>query len=351
MKRLFSCLLVIIAILIVTGCPTIIGDPVYGVITTFDGYQITKPEIIKEEIQSLLSSSKDKNIKLVFKDPKYGSTWPAVDVSDIPGIQRIVSITLLDSVTAIADGTIENGTLKGFIGLKEFIAPNVETVGSYAFSNCFSLRYITLPEAITINQGSFRECIAIQNIDLLKAKTINEGAFFTCSSLKKVSLPEVTIIKNSAFFGCTSLSEIDIENVEYIEESSFSSCHKLKTIDLPNAINLGPFSFADCYSLKEINLPVVTKMDYRVFNSCWSLKGVTFGISSPEPTNGDYSNWGIFSYTKGSSSNLITIHVPTVSTGYDVAPWSSLAAETGITAESNSTVWGEAHNALKLVRR
>ena len=85
------------------------------------------------------------------------------------------------------DATIVSNVYKNGKGMLCFDR-EVTTIGCYAFSNCHSLRSVTIPDSVT---------------------TIENCAFFYCSSLTSVTIPDsVTTIGEEAFGGCISLTSV-----------------------------------------------------------------------------------------------------------------------------------------------
>jgi hypothetical protein len=103
---------------------------------------------------------------------------------------RIVAITLPDTVTTIKNGTKEGNIYKA------------------ALSNFSRLREVSGSGVITIGNDAFRDCIALTAADFPLAVTVGESAFFNCTALVTGYFPNVTTFGNYAFNGCTTLSTL-----------------------------------------------------------------------------------------------------------------------------------------------
>lgn len=116
------------------------------------------------------------------------------------------------------------------------IPESVTSIGSQAFSNCYSLTSITIPHNVTyLGSWAFGYCDSLTTINIPNGiTTISEFTFRDCVSLKKIEIPgSVTIIDNYAFSGCTGLESVVIPNCEItLGDSVFHSCHNLKEIKI-----------------------------------------------------------------------------------------------------------------------
>ena len=92
------------------------------------------------------------------------------------------------------------------------IGEGVTSIGSYAFSNCYSLASITIPEGVT---------------------SIDSHAFSDCYSLASITIPEnVTSIGSYAFSNCYPLASVVIpESVKSIGYTAFGSCYGVRYYD------------------------------------------------------------------------------------------------------------------------
>lgn len=191
-----------------------------------------------------------------------------------------------------------------------------ETIGAYAFENCFNLEKIVLPESIT---------------------TIEEGALIFCKKIREIIIPEnVKKIGNQAFAGCESLENIilnavaledeyeDDSNVfckagnagngiiitvgknvklipaylftspentpkivsvlfdkgsscETIGEHAFANNESLMNIIIPDSVkDIGAYAFYNCSKLSEVVLSKnMTKVNEYVFYNCSNTGTIT----------------------------------------------------------------------------
>ena len=119
------------------------------------------------------------------------------------------------------------------------VPASVTSIGDYAFSNCSSLKSISLPSSVTsIGERAFESCISLTSITIPSSvKTIGDYAFSSCSSLKSISLPSsVTSIGKRAFVDCSNLATVTMEATEppTLGSSAFSNTSTGLQILVPN---------------------------------------------------------------------------------------------------------------------
>ena len=164
------------------------------------------------------------------------------------------------------------------------------------------LRRVVLPSTVTwLGDSAFAECRALESIDLQNVQSIGQWAFENCFALREVRLGDkLTTILKAAFLNCTVLPSIDIPaSVETLGGWLFQGCENLETIALheglrtlsqstfygcgvvsiriPSTVTEIPeWAFQDCKSLERIYLhDGITRMGENIFGSCRSLKSIT----------------------------------------------------------------------------
>ena len=159
---------------------------------------------------------------------------------------------------AMADGTLK---VTGYTGtpvdleIPETInGKKVTQIDKEAFSNCSTLRSVTIPDSVTkIDVRAFMNCKKLESVKIPSGVTqIGAGAFAGCSALKSVNIPDsVTKIGNEAFSSCTSLKTVKIGNgVKEIGQYAFDVCRSLKSVIIPSGVkSIGDkaFGFARMY--------------------------------------------------------------------------------------------------------
>ena len=160
------------------------------------------------------------------------------------------------------------------------IGKNVTSIGSYAFSYCYSLTSVMIPGSVTsIGYYAFSNCSSLASVVILDGVTsIGDYAFYYCYSLASVVIPgSVTIIGGNAFRFCYSLTSVMIPgSVTSMGSYAFGYCYSLTSVVILDGVtSIGDYAFYYCYSLASVVIPgSVTSISGNAFAYCWSLASV-----------------------------------------------------------------------------
>ena len=172
---------------------------------------------------------------------------------------------------------IETATNDLIVGCKSTEIPNsVESIGTWAFTDCFGLTSITIPNSVTyIGFMAFSGCSGLTSIAIPNSVTsLGYRAFGGCSGLTSVTIPNsVTSIGEKAFSGCSGLTSVTIGNsVTSIGESAFSWCQSLQDLycyaeNVPST-NATAFNSSN-YSNATLHVPAGSIESYKM-TAPWS---------------------------------------------------------------------------------
>lgn len=198
-----------------------------------------------------------------------------------------------------------------------------------AFSNCTSLKELSIPESVTTIEGgafygsgiekiTFAKNCQIESFDGFKVARMNSlgafqtyliGTFYGCDHLKTIDIPSsVMMITESAFSGWTGLETLTIpETVKYLSGTKlFSGCTSLKLVRFPSSIiEISESMFEGCKSLTSFIFPGGLKsIKANAFRGCSSLNTINLdNVTDIAP--GAFSDCGFTSIKIPDSMTII----------------------------------------------
>jgi hypothetical protein len=185
----------------------------------------------------------------------------------------------LETVSGLKVGAIPDNAFNGLKTLAALAFPAAESIGRYAFYNCYSLTEVSLTAAESIGQYAFCNCYSLTEVSLPAAKTIEGSAFYNCFNLTSVSLPVAETIGSSIFQFCTSLTSVNLPEAKTIEGAAFQYCASLTEVNLPAATSIGGSAFGYCYGLTSVSLNAMETISSGVFQYCTSLTSVSLNAA------------------------------------------------------------------------
>lgn len=171
---------------------------------------------------------------------------------------------------------------------KIHIGRGVTNFGSYAFLNCYSMKYITIPNTVTnIETDAFQKCRGLEIVIIPTSVTaINARVFQNCYSLEHVILPNgIQTIGANAFQNCYAFSSIVLpDSVTSIGTYVFGACNSLEKVHMSNgATSIGTYAFQNNFALMKLDLPAgLTELSTNVLQTCYSISALTIpeGLTS-----------------------------------------------------------------------
>ena len=218
-----------------------------------------------------------------------------------------VSTTATCTITGIRDYNI----------IEIIIPTYVTNIGSYAFSNCSSLKSITIPASVTdIGSYAFSNCpIVYADIPTTAISHLPKN------TLQEIIINSGTMVESRAFYDCSSLILATISaSVTSIGDFAFNDCNKLTNVIFERNSKLssiGAGAFCSCDSLTSIIIPAnVTNIGSLAFSSCYKLVEV-YNLSSLNITKGSVDNGNVGEYALDIYTSLDTLSkVSTDENGY-----------------------------------
>ncbi len=242
-----------------------------------------------------------------------------------------------------------------------WLGDNVTSLGSYAFTGCYSLTSVNIPDGVTsLSTAAFSDCYSLTSVNIPDSVTsLGIVAFSDCYSLTSVNIPDsVTSLGSYAFNGCYSLTSVNIpdsvtslgsyaftfcyslpsinipDSVTSIGNRAFTDCYSLTSVNIPDGVtSLGSYAFTGCYSLTSVNIPDgVTSLGSYAFNGCYSLTSMILNSSTP-PTLGDTSAFNNCNCT-------FLVPVGSIDTYESATNWSSFTGRFIENTEANRKLFG-----------
>lgn len=262
-----------------------------------------------------------------------------LNTDDLNVFKRMKQLTKLDLSRAIitnipnqfggASGT--GSSRYGFNILEELILPEVNSIGEYAFAECYRLKSITMPKVNSLGYGAFSRLGASQ-ITLPEGLTSIADYAFYYSNLESIAIPNtVTEISNYCFKGCSrlksanipssvtkigyesfresGLTSVNLPGVKSICDRAFYNCKQLAEITFAEGLqSFDSEPFYGCNALTEIDLPSTLRSMYsQAFGNCYGIKKVISRAVIPPTHNNNYS------ILNGCDKTDVKLYVPAMS--------------------------------------
>ena len=154
------------------------------------------------------------------------------------------------------------------------IPDSVETIDSYAFYSCRSLKKVNFGENSALTKIGYQ-------------------VFYCCSALESFECPpSLQGIDSDAFYNCRSLASVTFNSaLKYINYNSFQNCVSLKSLTFPDNLEyINSNSFNGCTALTEIHTGGLQHICNSSFKNCTSLKKVYFSESLDRIDNEAFYN-------------------------------------------------------------
>ncbi len=284
-----------------------------GYITAYYGSEkdVIVPDVIKDTVVKGIGIG-------AFKDNRHIQTivlpdsCEKINASAFKDCSSLVSISGT-GITEVSTSVFENSSVE------TVVFPNLQTIGTYAFSGCSSLSSITLSKVNEIGSYAFQNTTNLGSVYCNKLTEMGMYVF-SQSGITSFSAPKLSSIGNNAFIDSYNLVSVSAPELAVLQLGAFKNCISLKTIDMPslteigaNAVRntgiedfsgtgvkkIGNYALADNYYLKKAYFPAATSTGTNVFLNCSSLQIV--GLLSLEELNGN---------TFSNCPSLINLYLP-----------------------------------------
>ena len=193
------------------------------------------------------------------------STYPLLNKNSSTSYQNYVYSNAVKSVRVGNNTNIGTYAFTNCYSLESVSLPSgLTAIGSTAFRYCYSLRSISLPSTVTtIGNSAFRDCNALESFCLPSGLT-STGTYLVSDShiIRRVSLPSglTGALETATFNNCYGLESVTIPSgVTTLGNSCFSYCYRLSNITIPSGVtSIGNSAFANCYGMAEYHVKPTT---------------------------------------------------------------------------------------------
>lgn len=191
----------------------------------------------------------------------------------------LTSIEIPRSVTQI-----QGEAFYGCHGIREITIPekiqnwSLSYDNSFIFRDCKNLESVTIEKAVAIPSGMFLGCVNLSSVTILGEDVkIESNAFSNCKSLKSISLSNVRSISSSAFSGSGLTSVVFPDREISTGYKSFAGCKDLTYVVSDRHITIDQGCFYECPNLESVVFRKGASLVHRAFGGCTGLKSVIFG--------------------------------------------------------------------------
>ncbi len=210
---------------------------------------------------------------------------------EITGIQynkknKVLDITIPDVVRNQKVVSIAPQALKDVDIIRHVImGPNIQSIGTEAFSSCDNLISITFPTEVAMKIGDRAfENTAITSIQIGSKIELGNEVYKNCSEVKTIQ-SEAMAYGKDVFAGCQKVTDLtinfigaDTENPKTLDYLFGTLPTTLNSITVTNAATFAENTFANLSSVTSITLPTnryTKSLPQGIFAGCSNLSKVT----------------------------------------------------------------------------
>lgn len=188
--------------------------------------------------------------------------------------------------------------------LKSITIPDtVTTIELQAFYYCTSLSSITMSKNVkSIDNNAFKKC-AFESIEIPENMDSIGTYAFTETNLTRFVFPKnINVVPVGMFSGCSNLSEIVLhDNITTFTERCFLGTALTQPLYPKNLRTLEDYVYSGCQLMQEIgNLEQIDTLGTGIFSDCTSLTDVTWPLKFTAIPNSMFSG----------CTGLMTINIP-----------------------------------------
>ena len=189
---------------------------------------------------------------------------------------------------------------------KVVINPGVTGIGTFAFTGCANLTYVSIPEGVTLIARNAFDGAGLRSVSLPESLVeIERSAFAGCTELTSIQIPAgVEYIGEVVFYGCSNLTGIWInaENANYSSDEYGALLDKAQTVlmQVPaglsgdyiipkGVVTIDSGALQNCAKITSVTIPqTVTQIPDNAFSNTDRLQSVWIDAENPSFSNDDF---------------------------------------------------------------
>lgn len=241
----------------------------------------------------------------------YNSTYINDTVSSSPYIDNYSNVVYLniDKVESLGKNAFSNELTTIF---KPLYLQYVKSIGSSCFSNN-SFTMINLPNVENLGSYAFSNSRCLEEIDLESITKIGSNAFSSCPNLNVINLPNVETLEDSCFYNSgtyyTKEKNLNIPKLVSIGSSCFYNMNfgRNGVVEFNELQNVGNSCFYNV-KCKTIKLPKLLKSSQSMFNSMKGVENIELPILQDFKDNYSTSD-GLFNNLRYSNIRILDMDI------------------------------------------
>lgn len=157
-------------------------------------------------------------------------------------------------------------------GITSLHAPNVTSVGTYAFYQTGLTGALDLSPCATIGAYAFCNCYGITSLSIPNVTSVGTNAFQYCNKITALDAPNLTTLGGYAFSGNNTykmaFKSINLPKCKAIPNSTLTYCPYVTELVLPECTSVGNSSLTNWTNLAFVDLPKCTSIvNYALRNN------------------------------------------------------------------------------------
>ncbi len=173
----------------------------------------------------------------------------------------------------------------GLSSLKDVVlTPGIKELGSSAFGSCPALTAIDIPGSVEIiGDVVFSNCTSLKTVTMHEGTKQMGNANFQNTALESFTFPgTIEVVNSSNFYECSNFKSVDLKGVKKLTGGSFTSLPSLTTVTMYEGLTSIDAAFSNS-GLTSVVIPAsVTYLAAGAFAEC-PLTSITFlGTTPPD---------------------------------------------------------------------